>query len=61
MNKEFCAFCFEKGEFTNPEMTVTEMQEFVKSKMKEMGFPSFHCGLFTKGIPKLNRWKKIRS
>lgn len=37
-------------------MTVGQMQEFVKSKLKEMGFPGFLAGFFTKGIPKLKRW-----
>jgi len=26
--------------------------------MKEMGFPGFLSGFFTKGIPKLERWRK---
>jgi len=38
-------------------MTVGEMQALVKNKMKEMGFPGFLTGFFTKGIPKLERWK----
>jgi hypothetical protein len=33
------------------------MQAFSKSKMQEMGFPVFLAGLFTKGIPRLERWK----
>jgi hypothetical protein len=33
------------------------MQNFVKDKMKEMGLPGFVAGFFTKGIPKLERWK----
>jgi len=53
----YCAFCFENGQFKQPDWTVQQMQDFVKSKMKEMGFPGFMAGLFTKGIPKLERWK----
>jgi len=34
------------------------MQDFSKLKMKEMGFPGFLAGFFTKGIPKLKRWAK---
>jgi hypothetical protein len=33
------------------------MQYLVKGKLKEMGFPGFMAGWFTKGIPKLERWK----
>lgn len=39
-------------------MTASQMQEFVKGKMKGMDFPSFLAGFFTKGIPKLERWNK---
>lgn len=56
-NHMYCSYCYENGEFVNPEMTMEEMQEFVKAKMKEMGIPGFMSGMFTKGIPKLERWK----
>jgi hypothetical protein len=39
-------------------MTAGEMKVLVKGKLKEMGFPGFLAGLFTIGIPKLERWKK---
>lgn len=54
----YCSYCYENGKFLQPNISVTEMQEFVKGKMKEMGFPGFLAGFFTKGIPKLERWKK---
>lgn len=54
----YCSYCYENGQFKNPEWTVEEMQKFVKNKLKEMGFPGFIAGFFTKGIPKLLRWKK---
>lgn len=54
----YCSFCYENGRFTQPGITVEEMQAFVKGKLKEMGFPGFLAGMFTKGIPKLERWKK---
>jgi hypothetical protein len=56
-NHMYCSYCYEKGKFTQPDITVEGMQEFVKGKMKEMGFPGFLAGFFTKGIPKLERWK----
>ena len=54
----YCSYCFANGKFTQPDWTVEQMQAFVKEKMKEMGFPGFLAGLMTKGIPKLERWKK---
>jgi len=53
----YCAYCFENGHFKNPDWTMQQMQDFVKGKMKEMGFPGFVAGLFTKWIPGLARWK----
>lgn len=53
----YCAYCYENGHFTKPDITAAQMQEFVKDKMKEMGFPGFLAGLFAKGIPKLKRWQ----
>jgi len=54
----FCSHCFASGSFTMPDMTAAQMQDLVRGKLKSMGFPGFVAGLFTKGIPKLERWKK---
>lgn len=54
----YCSYCFEEGEFLSPEIdTAEKMQAFCKGKLKEMGYPGFIAGFFTKGIPKLERWK----
>lgn len=53
----YCAYCFKDGKFKQPDWDATQMHAFAKEKMKEMGFPGFLAGLFTKGIPKLERWK----
>lgn len=53
----YCSHCYQNGQFTRPDCTAAEMQAFVKQKMKEMGFPGFLAGFFTKGIPDLKRWK----
>ena len=53
----FCAHCFQAGKFVLPDLTVEQMKIRVKAKMKEFGFPGFLAGLFTRGIPKLERWK----
>ncbi len=53
----YCSHCYEDGKFKQPDMAVVQMQDFVKWKMKELGFPGFLGGFFTKRIPKLERWK----
>lgn len=56
---KYCSYCYEKGAFLQPDITAEEMQEFVKNKLKEMGgFMKLFAGIFSKGIPKLERWKK---
>lgn len=53
----YCSYCYENGEFLQPDITVQQMQDFVKDKLIEMKFPKFLASFFTKGIPKLERWK----
>ena len=53
----YCSHCYQNGAFTLPDYTAAQMQELVKGKMKEMGIPGFLSGFFTRGIPRLERWK----
>ena len=54
----YCSYCYENGEFLHPDISAEEMQTFVKNKLKEMGgFMKLFAGVFSKGIPKLERWK----
>lgn len=53
----YCSYCYQNGNFTQPNFTAADMRDFVKGKLKEMGFPGFIAGIFTKGIPQLERWK----
>ena len=53
----FCMHCFQHGAYTAPDMTVDQMKEKSKSIMKKMGIPGFLAGFFTRGIPKLERWR----
>jgi len=53
----YCSRCFREGRFTAPDCTVGQMQELVKGKLKEFGFPGFLAAWFTRGVPRLERWK----
>lgn len=57
-SKTYCSHCYENGEFTQPNLTVDQMKDRVKQKLVEFGFPKFLTGLFTRNIPKLERWSK---
>ncbi len=54
----YCSHCYEKGKFVLPDITMEQMKDRVKGKLKEMGLPGFLTGFFTRGVPKLERWKK---
>ena len=54
---KYCSHCYQAGRFTIPDLTVEQMKDRVRGKMKEIGFPGFMAGLFTRRIPKLDRWK----
>jgi len=56
-SKMFCSKCYTNGQFTDPDMTLDEMKVLVKGKLKEFGFPGFLAGVFTRNMPKLERWK----
>ena len=53
----YCSHCFQRGEFVLAHLTAEEMQARVREKLNEMGFPRFVAGLFTRRIPKLERWR----
>ena len=52
----FCSHCYADGRFVQPDITAAQMQERVRGKIIEMGFPKFLAGFFSRKIPKLERW-----
>ena len=56
----YCSHCYQSGKFTLPDITVDQMQERAKRKMKEMGFPGFIASFFTRGVPKVERWRNVK-
>jgi len=54
---EYCSHCYRNGRFIEPDLTVDQMVEKVRGKMKEMHLPGFLAKSFTKGIPDLKRWQ----
>ncbi len=59
INAEYCSYCYKDGEFVGDFKTAKEMQDFCIKKMNEDGMPKFVAWIFTRGIPRLNRWKNI--
>lgn len=52
----YCSHCYAGGRFLQPDITAAQMQALVKGKLKELGFPGFLSGIFTRRIPRLKRW-----
>jgi hypothetical protein len=54
---EYCSHCFQKGAFTQPDITAEQMQTLVEGKLRTMHFPGFLARRFAKEVPTLRRWK----
>jgi hypothetical protein len=52
----YCSHCFAAGNFTLPDITVDQMQDRVRAKLKEFGIPGPLGWFFTRKVPKLARW-----
>lgn len=57
-NQEYCKFCYQHGSFTNPGLTLDEMQNFIKQKMEEMHIDISMNDKVVTGLPYLKRWKQ---
>lgn len=57
--KEYCKFCFQKGSFTDPTLTVEGMIKLsIKNMTEELGFDVGKATTLAESfIPKLKRWK----
>ncbi len=55
----YCSNCYQNGKFTLPDITVDQMIERVRGKMKEMHIPGFLAFFFLRKIPTLKRWQRL--
>ena len=56
-SEKYCSFCYEDGAFHNPDFSAKEMQAFCVEQMKKQGMNGMLAWLFTRGIPRLERWR----
>ena len=57
---EYCTYCYQKGAFTAPDITMAQMIDLCVKKMVEknvMPEPQARA-LMTKYLPQMKRWKK---
>lgn len=58
VNEEFCLYCYENGEFKQPELTMEQMIEICVPYMKETGMPEQQArAILQEQLPTLSRWK----
>ena len=59
-NHEYCKFCYERGAFTSPDLTLQGMVDLsVLHMMKELQFPEETARQMSESIiPHLKRWTK---
>ena len=56
-NETYCSYCYHDGEFTFTG-TVKEMQEHCRQMMIKSGMPKITAWLFSRGLSRLDRWKR---
>jgi len=57
MSAEYCTYCYQQGQFINPEMTLDEMKSFVKNIMEEKRISPFIAKQAVDALPGLKRWR----
>jgi hypothetical protein len=57
-NQEYCQYCYQKGTFTEPDITMEQMIEKCTGIMKQMNISEAQIEQTKKFIPMLKRWKK---
>lgn len=56
-SQKYCSLCYRDGAFMHPEFTAAQMQDFCIERLQERGMPRFMAWLFTRSIPRLERWR----
>lgn len=56
-NEEYCTYCYEKGNFTEPDITLDDMTKKVTQMMKQRNMPADTIDKVAKFIPMLKRWQ----
>lgn len=64
-NLDYCRFCYEKGKFTDPDITMEAMADKIVATMlkkkKKVGSPESAKEMTMSLLPQLKRWKKTET
>lgn len=56
-NHEYCKYCYQDGTFVTPGITVHQMENIIKEKMKERNIDSSIVNIAVNALPYLKRWR----
>ncbi len=56
-NEDYCTYCYQKGRFTDPDITVDQMIAKCVGMTRQLNIPESQ---FKQIIPTLKRWRKIK-
>lgn len=54
---EYCKYCYENGEFKDPNMNLEDMENNVKAQMKKLDLQEFAIQKAIDILPTLSRWR----
>lgn len=57
-NQEYCCYCYQSGNFTEPDITVEQMIEKCVGFMRQMNLPETQIEQVRMFIPMLKRWRR---
>lgn len=55
---EYCMYCYQNGQFTRPDMTLSEMSAMVRMQMQRQKIEEPIIQLALRTLPTLKRWVK---
>ena len=54
----YCKYCYQKGDFVNPQMTLNQMKNIVSSQMRKLKISDTVIQQSLDMLPHLKRWRK---
>ena len=61
LSSEYCKYCYQRGAFTEPDMTYEKMESFIKTQMNKMNLPVDTIQKAVDNLPYLKRWHKVKA
>ncbi len=59
LSSTYCSICYRDGAFVHKGVTAAEFQAHCVEALAGKGMPRIMAWVFTRGIPKLDRWRGV--